>query len=253
MGTHVHSLEIGEVKKAFFVGDVHLDPRAPDREQRFIKFLDYVRSEKPAVLFLMGDIFEFWYGYYHVMFTHHIKVISKLACLRFEGIKIVYIVGNHDFLPGPVFSKYLNFIVALDPFIIKMGDKNVYLSHGDEVNTEDRGYIFLKKIIRNSLAQKFFKLVPASWAWLLGRITSDTSRKLKHFREEISPEVYRNFFDKCAAENVDVIIHGHTHKAEERKIEFTEKTMQFINSGDWFGSGAYVIYENDDFKLKEFK
>ncbi len=225
----------------------------PEREERFIRFLDMVQKERADVLFLMGDIFEFWFGYRNIMFTHQIRVVSKLACLRYSGMRIVYIAGNHDFLPGPALSEYLDFDVAMHPFITQIGRKKVYLSHGDEVNTRDRGYIFMKKITGNPVAQALFKLVPPTWAWRLGRCTSDTSKKLKDFRDRIADEVYQEFFSARSAEGVDVVIHGHTHEAEKKNVNVGERSITFLNSGDWFSDGFFVAYESDGFELKTFK
>ncbi|MBN1354858.1 UDP-2,3-diacylglucosamine diphosphatase [bacterium] len=237
----------------YFVGDVHLDARIPAREKAFCRFLDYVLGEKPDALYLMGDIFEFWFGYRTVMFAETIRVVSKLAAISEGGTRITYITGNHDFNPGPVFSRYLGFDIATGPVFLDLGTQRVYVSHGDEINTEDRGYRFLKSILRNGTMQMLFRIIPASWAYYIGRFVSDVSRKHTQKITDIPPHVYAAFSDRIAESGFDVVIHGHTHKPEMKTLDVSGKQLLMINSGHWFGPGYYVVYENGKFRLNEFE
>ncbi len=241
-----------EIKTAYFVGDVHLDSRVPRRQAAFCAFLDSVCGKKPDTVFLMGDIFEFWYGYRTVMFSQTIQVVSRIAALVNAGIEVVYIVGNHDFNPGPVFTEYLNVSVAMEPLTLQIGPYRVYLSHGDEINLQDRGYRFVKAVLRNKVAQALFKAVPASWAWYLGRLTSDTSRKLTNLKPGIPPEEYAAFFTARKNEGVDVVIHGHTHRPEHRIVQTEAGSIEFINSGHWFGPGYFVRFQDSRFELLQY-
>jgi UDP-2,3-diacylglucosamine hydrolase len=243
---------MSDIKTAYFVGDVHLDPRVPERERAFCKFLDMVAEQAPDALFLMGDIFEFWFGYKTVMFTDAISVIAKLASIADSGTKITYIVGNHDFKPGPVFSEHLGLEIAYDPIVRVLGSRKVYISHGDEINYLDKGYRFLKSILRNRFMQTAFKLIPVSWAWYIGRITSDTSRRYTQHKNEIPEKVYQHFFEKCAGNGINVILHGHTHKPEVKHVSAGEKSLLLINSGHWFGPGHFVRFKDGEFELAEF-
>lgn len=239
--------------RAYIVGDVHLDARIPSRERAFCRFLDLVRDEKPDALFLLGDIFEFWFGYSSVMFSRFIHPIVKLGAIRDLGVPIHYLVGNHDFLPGPVFSDYLDFTIHEDPIRVLFGNTMTYLSHGDEINIEDRGYLFLKSILRNRMAQRMFRVIPASLAWYLGRFTSDTSRSYTKMKREMSIEVFENFARSLVQEHVSVIVHGHTHTPMDRILHFDCGQIRHINAGHWFGPGHYVEYSGGNFKLNTFR
>ena len=239
-------------KRVYFVGDVHLDARIPERERAFCAFLNNLNREKIDALYLMGDIFEFWFGYNNVMFAKPVKVISLIACLVENGVDVHYIVGNHDFHPGPVFSDYLGVKVSYHPMTIRLGGKKVYLSHGDEINTQDQGYLLLKKILRNRIAQYCFKCIPASLAWFLGRFTSDASRKITTIKSSIPEPIYRLFVEnQIRLNNVDVIIHGHTHEPGCREFESEFGNALVINSGHWFGPGYAVRFDSGGFELLE--
>ncbi len=240
-----------QINTAYFVGDVHLDSRLPGKETAFLNFLDDVIAGAPDHVFLLGDIFEFWFGYKTVMFAQPIRVISKIAEMVSRGIDVTYIVGNHDFYPGPVFENYLGVHIAYHPLRINLNDQNVYVSHGDEINSCDRGYRFLKGVLRNPLAQLFFRGIPASWAWYIGRLTSDTSRKYTDQEKEgIPDDIYSRFLEDRKAEGVDVVIHGHTHQPVQRTVETGKGKLQLINSGHWFGPGYFVEYREGEFSLK---
>jgi UDP-2,3-diacylglucosamine hydrolase len=243
---------ISEIKKAYFVGDVHLDFRLPERESAFCKLMDIIKDDLPDAVFLMGDIFEFWFGYKTLMFAKTIRAVSKIAELASLGVRVFYIAGNHDFYPGPVFSDYLKTEIKMEPFIQKMGSHTVYLSHGDEINSKDYGYRFLKSLIRNRAAQAVFKCIPASFAWRIGGFTSNASRKLTDFKAKIPDDIYNSFLEAISLQGVDTIIHGHTHDPGVRAYRSGKAALNVINSGHWFGKGHYVIFRNDEFQLIEF-
>ncbi len=241
------------ISKAYFVGDVHLDPRFPAREKAFCRFLDGMKAQHPDALYLMGDIFEFWFGYKTVMFSHYFKVIAKFAELISDGIAISYVVGNHDFHPGPLFRDELGVVIFDHPIRIAIGKYNVYLSHGDEINIKDRGYLFLKRVLRNKLAQKLFSCIPADWSWHLGQLTSDTSRRYTSAQaSKIPDDVYRIFLRERIQEGVQVVIHGHTHEFGRKLLEIDGQQIILINSGHWFQPGHYVEFTEGEFHIHEY-
>ncbi len=237
-------------KRAVITGDVHLDPRVPAREIAFCRFLDWVIDHRPDALILLGDIFEFWFGYDSIMFSRFLRPIVRLGTIRNLGIDIHYLVGNHDFLPGRVFSEYLDIQVHDDPILIRFGETLTYLSHGDEINSEDRGYQFLKSILRNPISQRLFRLIPASFAWHLGRVTSDTSRRYTQHKNEMSPATFDCFVQKLAEQNITAIIHGHTHHPMDRIMTYGDRQIRHINAGHWFGPGHYILADSGAFELK---
>ncbi len=248
-------METAAISHAYFVGDVHLDDRKPAREKAFCRLLDLILQEKPDHVFLMGDIFEFWFGYHNVMFSKVLKPVAKIAQLTDAGIPVTYCVGNHDFKPGPVFEKILGVRVEFAPFRITLGSHRVYLAHGDEINTADLGYRFIRSIFRNPVTQFMFQhFIPASLAWYIGRRTSDSSRILTSSRERPIPEKAFDAFCRRELDNrVDVVVHGHNHDPGIRSREIDGRKITIIDSGDWLGDrGHFVVFKNDEFLCKSW-
>ena len=100
--------------------------------------------------------------------------------------------------------------------------------------------------------QSLFKAIPASLAWHIGRFASDASRKYTQNKTDIPQHIHDRFFAQCRADGIDVVIHGRTHKAEMKRMEFNGKPLLYINSGHWFGPCHYVVYRHGEFELKEF-
>ncbi|HPQ40714.1 MAG TPA: UDP-2,3-diacylglucosamine diphosphatase [bacterium] len=241
------------INHAFFVGDVHLDTRHSDREVAFCRFLDHIREQRPDHVYLLGDLFEFWFGYSKVMFSTHLRTIMKIARLTENGIPVTYLVGNHDFRPGPVFSDILGVRIEMDVIRIRLGSHQVYVAHGDEINFADWKYRMIRHLLRNPVTQTLFRfIVPPSAAWHIGRCTSDSSRKLNAERERPIPEpVFRSFIAREAERGIDTIIHGHNHDPGIRRITHEDRTVTLIDSGDWLGvQGHYVEFVDDTFRCE---
>ncbi len=244
-----------EITHAIFVGDVHLSDRHPQREAAFCKFMDWVCDSGADHVFLMGDIFEFWYGYRYVMFSQVLKPVSKIALITDSGISVTYLVGNHDFKPGYVFTDILNVNVCTEPLRINIGNECVYVSHGDEINTADRSYMLTRAIFRSKWAQFLFQhFIPVSLAWHIGRALSDTSRKYTGKRQKRVPsEVFKSFCNRERSAGVTVVIHGHNHDPGERVVQLESGTLRLIDTGDWLGEcGHYVEYKNGNFECKSW-
>ncbi|MGB3977308.1 MAG: UDP-2,3-diacylglucosamine diphosphatase [bacterium] len=238
---------------AIFVGDVHLDDRNPTREQAFCRFLDMVRDKKPDHVFLMGDIFEFWFGYKYAMFSKVIRPVAKIAELRDAGIPITYLVGNHDFKPGYVFTDILRVKVEMRPLRIDVGAERLYISHGDEIDTSDRLYLLMRSVLRNRAVQFVFQhAVPVSLAWLLGRSLSDSSRKANFKKDRRIPDaVFDSFCRREKQNGVTVILHGHNHDPGLRTWNSGNDNLTIIDVGDWLGDcGHYVEYKDGLFQCK---
>lgn len=241
------------INRAYFIGDVHLDTRHADREAAFCRLLEHIRVNRPDHVFLMGDIFEFWFGYSKIMFSSHLRTVMKIAELTAARIPVTYLVGNHDFRPGPVFSDIIGVQVEMGILRIHMGSHYVYIAHGDEINRSDWKYRLIRGLLRNSVSQSMFRfLVPPGLAWHIGRRTSDSSRKLNAERERPIPEtVFQDFIAREADKGIDTIIHGHNHDPGTREIRHNDRTVRIIDSGDWLGeTGHYVEFSDDTFRCR---
>ena len=146
-------------KKIYFLSDFHLG--APDvaasliREKKIIRFLDEIKASAAAI-YILGDIFDFWYEYKKVVPKGYIRLLGKLAELTDAGIPIHVFIGNHDMWMSGYFEQALNIPVYHEPKIFTFNNKRFYLGHGDGLGPGDNGYKFIKKVFRNPICKWLF-------------------------------------------------------------------------------------------------
>src|SRR3954470_21300966 len=150
-------------KKIYFLSDFHLGAPNPaaslDREKRIVKFLDEIK-DSAATIFVVGDLFDFWYEYKRVVPRGYVRILGKLAELTDAGIPIHFFVGNHDMWMKDYFQKELNIPVYFEPVSFEFNSKKFLVGHGDGLGPGDHGYKFIKKIFRNRFCQWLFGLLP---------------------------------------------------------------------------------------------
>ena len=147
-------MQIPPGKKIYFLSDFHLG--APDhassliREKRIVAFLEKIRQDA-AVIFIVGDLFDFWYEYRTVVPKGYTRILGKLAEITDSGIPIHFFTGNHDMWMSGYFEQELNIPVYHEPKTFEYNGTKFYIGHGDGLGPGDHGYKFLKKIFRNTL------------------------------------------------------------------------------------------------------
>ena len=147
-------------KKIYFASDQHLGAPTPEasfpREQRFVAWLDTVKQDAEAI-FLLGDLFDFWFEYKTVVPKGFVRVLGKLAEIRDSGIPIYFFVGNHDLWMGDYFEKELGVKIYRDNITREYFGKKVFIGHGDGLGPGDYSYKFLKKVFASKLCQPVFQ------------------------------------------------------------------------------------------------
>ncbi|WP_336733814.1 UDP-2,3-diacylglucosamine diphosphatase, partial [Chryseobacterium sp. VD8] len=147
-------------KKVYFASDQHFgapDPKQSKlREERFIRWMDEIKHDA-QVLFLMGDLFDFWHEWKHVIPKGYVRVLGKIAELKDRGIHIYFFVGNHDLWMKDYLEEEIGCTVFYKKQYFEMGGKQFLLAHGDGLGPGDKGYKRMKKVFTNPVAQWFFK------------------------------------------------------------------------------------------------
>ena len=142
-------MNVSPDKKIYFLSDFHLG--APDatsslvREKKIVSFLNYIQDDASAI-FIVGDIFDFWYEYKTVVPKGNVRLLGKLAELTDKGLPIYFFVGNHDMWMKDYFQIELNIPIYFEPKIFEWNDKKFYIGHGDGLGPGDQGYKFIKKM-----------------------------------------------------------------------------------------------------------
>ena len=240
--------------KIYFLSDFHLGaPNAAAslvREKIIVEFLEEIRRDA-AVIFIVGDMFDFWYEYRKVVPRGYTRLLGKLAELTDAGIAIHFFVGNHDMWMKNYFQQELNIPVYFEPRTFEFGNKKFYIGHGDGLGPGDHGYKALKKVFRNPVCQWLFGILPPYMGMGLANYFSHKSRAATGKNEEIflgekdewlityCKEVLRK-------DHFDYLIFGHRHLP----IDFRINQSRYINLGDWIRYFTYAVFDGQQLVLK---
>lgn len=249
-------------KKIYFISDFHLGAPDPvsslEREKIIVRFLDEIKPQASEI-FLVGDMFDFWYEYRKVVPKGYTRLLGKLAELSDAGIPMHFFVGNHDMWMKDYFSKELKIPVYFEPKEFELRGKNFLIGHGDGLGPGDHGYKFLKKIFRNRFCQWLFGILPPFIGMGLANYLSRRSRAQTGASEETflgenkewliiycREILQKNFFD--------FFVFGHRHLAIDYRLSDTPnpRVSRYINLGDWIHYFTYGVFDGTDFELKSF-
>jgi UDP-2,3-diacylglucosamine hydrolase len=234
-------------KTCYFISDAHLGINLgnyKDREKDLTSFLETIRTCEE--LFIVGDLFDFWIEYKYLIRSDYFNVLNSLYNLIKLGTKITYLAGNHDFALGNFLSDTLGIQIYYNSLIKNIQGRQVYIYHGDGIVKSDFGYRLLKKILRNPLNQKLYKVLHPNIGISLANFFSGSSRKmLSHWLTEEKLEEYRKQA-KSLLKQFDIVIFGHTHRPEI--ISFGENKI-YVNTGEWIRTYNYAKMENGNISL----
>lgn len=237
------------MKKIFFFSDVHLglqnEQQEKDKERRVLSFLSHVQKHGEQ-LFIMGDLFDYWFEYTYVIPRGYHHVLSKLAAMAEQGIKIHYVAGNHDFWLKDFFPNDLGIPVHKDPFGMTLRGKKFFFHHGDGLAVNDTGYRILKKILRNPVSIFLYSLLHPDWTAPIARGSSKTSREYTGTKDYGETDGMIKFAEEKIAEGYDVVIMGHRHKP----MEHTAAQGLYLNLGDWITYNTYAEFDGKQVLLK---
>jgi UDP-2,3-diacylglucosamine hydrolase len=244
-------------KRIYFLSDFHLG--APDavsslqREKQVVRFLDQVKDDA-AEIFLVGDMFDFWYEYRKVVPKGYTRLLGKIAELSDVGIPIHFFVGNHDMWMKDYFQTELNIPIYFEPKEFERNGKKFLIGHGDGLGPGDKGYKFLKKIFRNPVCQWLFGILPPFFGMGLANYLSRRSRAQTGASEEVFLGENKEWLiiyctDILKGKNFDFFVFGHRHLAIDFRLN---DNSRYINLGDWIHYYTYAVFDGEKLELKSF-
>lgn len=240
------------MKKIFFFSDVHLGLQDPLqeklKEQRLLRFLTHVEKHGEQ-LFIMGDLFDYWFEYKYVIPRGYHHILSKLAAMTENGMKIHYLAGNHDFWLKDFFPNDLGIEVYKDPVGITLHGKRFYLHHGDGLALNDTGYRILKKVLRSPVSIFLYSLLHPDWSAPIARGSSRTSREYTGNKDFGETDGMIKFSDEKISEGYDFVVMGHRHKP----LRHASGKGLYINLGDWLHHNTYAEFNGRTLELKEWE
>lgn len=236
----------------YFISDIHFglyDRKVElQREEFFFTFLKGI-DNSCSKLFIVGDLFDYWFDYHKVIPKNFYRIVAKLYEFKSKGNEIIYLMGNHDFGHYNFFQQELGIEVIENDLEIESHKKKFFISHGDDKVPNDYGYLFLRKILRNPFAKKFFRLLHPDFGIAIANNSSKKSRKYTLTKFNSENDLLIEFAKKKIEEGFDFVILGHTHKAG---ITNFNKGI-YVNLGSWLDSPKFALFDGNDLKLLEVK
>lgn len=245
--------------KIYFASDFHLGTPSQEesrlRERRIVSWLDFIKKDA-SELYLLGDIFDFWFEYKHAVPKGYIRLLGKLAELSDAGVKLTFFKGNHDMWMFGYLEEELGATIISDELIIERNNKRFYLHHGDGLGPGDMQYKILKKVFRSNLCQWLFaRLHPnlgigiaKMWSQH-SRISSGKTELFENEEKEWLVSYVKNYLkeNESNMENaIDYFIFGHRHLPLSIPIE---KSL-YINLGEWMNFNTYAVFDGEQLELK---
>lgn len=245
-------------KQIYFLSDFHLGAPNYDasliREKKVVSFLESIK-DKASEIFIVGDIFDFWFEYKKAVPKGYTRLLGKLAELTDAGIPIHFFIGNHDMWMSGYFEQELNIKVYQAPEVFERNGKSFFIGHGDGLGPGDQGYKFIKKIFRNKTCQWLFGLLHPNIGIGLANYFSSKSREKTGTSDEYflgeDKEWLIQFCRTTLQQNhYDFFIFGHRHYPIVFKLN--EKSS-YINLGDWIKNFTYASYNGNTVELHQWE
>ena len=251
-------MELAAGKKIYFLSDFHLG--APNeqasriREDNVVRFLQTAKEDAVAI-FIVGDIFDFWFEYQHVVPKGFVRLLGCLASINDAGIPIHIFTGNHDLWMQDYLTKEIGAQVYFSPHEFSFFGKKFFIAHGDGLGPGDEGYKFIKKIFTSSICQWLFRWLHPDLGIKLANFFSTQSRIKTGNADEIFLGEDKEWLIIYAKElaktnNANYFIFGHRHYPLDLKIT---DTARYINLGDWIRSNTYAVFDGNNLELKKWE
>ncbi|MGC6469725.1 MAG: UDP-2,3-diacylglucosamine diphosphatase [Flavobacteriales bacterium] len=242
--------------KIYFASDLHLGvPNKSislEREKLFVKWLDEIKKDATA-LYLVGDIFDFWFEYKKAVPKGYIRLLGKLAELSDSGIPIHFFTGNHDMWVFDYLEKEISLTIYRKPLEITLNNKRFFIGHGDGLGPKDYGYKFIKRIFANKLCQWLFEKVHPNIGITIAEFWSKKSRIANGEKDETfhgDNEWLTQFCkEKLKTTTIDFFIFGHRHLPLNIDLNQNSK---YINLGEWVNYKSYAVFDGESLELKYF-
>lgn len=248
-------------QKIYFASDAHLGARFHkdplEVEKKLVRWLDSIKHDAGA-LWLLGDIFDYWYEYKYVVPKGFVRFLGKLAELSDAGVEIHIFIGNHDIWMFDYLPKEIGAIIHREPLTINLLGKTFFLAHGDEVDNRSRSFQLLRKVFRNRFCQRLYAAIHPRWTfgfalgWSLNSRKSGLEKKKNAAYEGEEAEYLVNFAKEYLQTHPEInfFLFGHRHILLDLMLSRTSRVLVI---GDWMTLFSYVEWDGNELALKLFE
>lgn len=245
--------------KIYFASDMHLGSaileNALETEKRLVRWLDIIK-EDAKVLYLLGDVFDFWFEYKKVVPKGFVRFLGKLAELHDQGTEIHFFTGNHDIWTFNYLSREIGVVVHKKPWVTEIYGKKFFLAHGDGLGDESVSFRLLRSIFHNRFCQFLFAQLPSFWGMSFGHWWSRNNRQ----KSLSQPTPYLGEENEHLARfakqyiighpDTDYLLFGHRHILLD--LMLNQKSRMMI-LGDWMHYFSYAVFDGKEIFLKQFE
>jgi UDP-2,3-diacylglucosamine hydrolase len=246
----------GIMGNIYFASDFHLGVDAGqtsvEREREIVRWLDAIRSDAEAI-YLVGDIFDYWFEYREAVPRGFTRLLGKLAELRDAGIAIYAFTGNHDMWMFGYFKDELDIPVHKEPIEVMLGEHRVIVGHGDGLGPGDHGYKFIKRVFASRICQWLFARIHPNLGIRLMRYFSQTSRNMTSVPDFLGWEkewLISYCLNTLKSRDVKYFIFGHRHLPLD--IDLGKDGARYINLGDWLTHYTFAVFDGRDMTLMQW-
>ena len=244
-------------KKVYFASDFHLGVPSHEsslkREKLICSWLDSIKRDAQEI-YLVGDIFDFWWEYKYTVPKGTVRLLGKIAEITDSGIPVNFFVGNHDLWMKDYFKQELNVTIYSEPIQRSYGGKAFYIGHGDGLGPGDNWYKLLRKIFANKTCQWLFSRLHPNLAFYLAKASSKRSKGITgdsdaEFLGKEKEWLYLYCLDILKKQRFDYFIFGHRHLPLDLDLE---GKARYINLGDWINYYTYAVFDGSNLRLEHF-
>jgi UDP-2,3-diacylglucosamine hydrolase len=237
--------------RVILFSDAHLGMGSPEEEaakvQKLLALLDYAETGCDQ-LFILGDLFDFWFEYRHAIPKGHFSILARLHQLVRRGLPITYLGGNHDFWIGDFLQREIGIKVHQEPIATTLHGRRAFLAHGDGLARGDRGYKILKRILRHPVPVTLFRLIHPDLGIAFARRTSHTSHGYTKKRETLVEGMLAEVAEEKFRAGFDLVIFAHLHRPHHQSRDGKD----FLILGDWVTHFTYAEIVNGAITLKRW-
>jgi len=247
------------MKQIYFLSDAHLGSWAIEHrrmhERRLVRFLDSIKN-KAAAVYLLGDMFDFWYEYKFVVPKGFTRFLGKLSELTDMGVEVHYFTGNHDIWAFDYLERECGVILHKKPLTTEIYGKIFYLAHGDGLGDKDKKFKLIRSVFHNRTCQHLFSAIHPRWGMAFGLSWAKQSR-LKRPNGEEPPYMGEDrealiLYTKKYMQghpNVDYFIYGHRHIEVDLQLS---KKARVIILGDWINQFSYAVWDGEHLFMSQY-
>lgn len=245
-------------KKIYFASDFHLGVppglSSKEREKMILDWLDFI-NEDVHELYLVGDLFDFWFEYKHAIPKGFVRFQGKIAALTDRGVPVYFFTGNHDMWMFDYFEKELGVQIFREPIERTYNDKLFFIGHGDGLGPGDRGYKFIKKVFAARWSQWLFARLHPNFGIGLANFFSRKSRAAtgdddSKFLGKENEWLYAFCLEQEKEKARDYYIFGHRHLPLNLELN---NRARYINLGEWINYMTYLEFDGEQAILKSWK